>query len=101
MNEAPTDMNGCLGTLDQRAPGGAAIAACFPALNRSELSLFAADQVREANDPRRFGMHWNTRTGRFEFALDRAGAILHDVGWDHLEGGAQVMPHGRAPTGPN
>ena len=87
MNEAPTDMNGCLGTLDQRAPGSAALAASFPALNRSELSLFAADQVREANDPRRFGTHWNTRTGRFELVLDRAGAILHDVGWDHLEGG--------------
>jgi uncharacterized protein (DUF608 family) len=63
INEAPTDMNGCLGTLDQRAPGSAAIAAFFPALNRSELSLFAADQIQEENDPRRFGTHWNTRTG--------------------------------------
>ena len=30
MNEAPTDMNGCLGTLDQRAPGGSGDCCLFP-----------------------------------------------------------------------
>ena len=100
MNEAPTDMNGCLGTLDQRPPG-CGDCRLFPGAQPVRAQLVCGGSGAEANDPRRFGMHWNTRTGRFEFALDRAGAILHDVGWDHLEGGAQVMPHGRAPTGPN
>ena len=87
MNEAPTDMNGCFGTLDQRAPGHAAVAASFAGLNKSELNLFARDQIRSEDDPRRFAMHWNTLNGGHDFPLDRAGAILHDVGWDHLEGG--------------
>ena len=50
------------------------------------MALFAADQIR-ADDERRYGFHWNTRTGRFALKLDREGAILHDIGWDHLEGG--------------
>lgn len=87
VNEAPTDMNGCFGTLDQRSVGCGAVALSFPALNRSELSLFAADQVRAHDDPRRFGVHWNSDGGHFDRPLDRAGAILHDVGYDHLEGG--------------
>ncbi len=87
VNEAPTDMNGCFGTLDQRSVGCGAVALSFPALNRSELALFAADQVRVHGDPRRFGVHWNSDGGHFDRPLDRAGAILHDVGYDHLEGG--------------
>lgn len=95
VNEAPTDMNGCFGTLDQRSVGCGAVALSFPALNRSELTLFAADQVREQDDPRRFGTHWNSDGGHFDRPLDRAGAILHDVGYDHLEGGrtgSQLWP---------
>ena len=87
VNEAPTDMNGCFGTLDQRSVGCGAVALSFPALNRAELALFASDQVREGDDPRRFGVHWNSDGGHFDRSLDRAGAILHDVGYDHLEGG--------------
>jgi uncharacterized protein (DUF608 family) len=87
VNEAPTDMNGCFGTLDQRSVGNAAVACAFPDLNRAELSLFAADQIRAEGDPRRHGIHWNARGGNFDLPLDRAGAILHDIGWDHLEGG--------------
>jgi len=87
VNEAPTDMKGCMGTLDQRSVGNAAVACAFPDLDRAELELFAADQVRTDGDPRRWGTHWNARTGQFDLSLDRAGAILHDVGWDHLEGG--------------
>lgn len=87
VNEAPTDMNGCLGTIDQRSVGNGAVALSFPRLNKAELALFAADQVREEGDPRRFGRHWNARTGHFDLPLDRAGAILHDYGYEHLEGG--------------
>ena len=87
VNEAPTDMNGCFGTIDQRSVGNAAVACAFPDLNRSELSFFARDQIRVEDDPRRYGTHWNARGGNFDLPLDRAGAILHDIGWDHLEGG--------------
>ncbi|MDR3470410.1 MAG: GH116 family glycosyl-hydrolase [Devosia sp.] len=87
VNEAPTDMNGCFGTIDQRSVGCGAVALSFAGLNRAELSLFAADQIREDGDPRRFGPHWNADGGHFDLPLDRAGAILHDIGWDHLEGG--------------
>jgi uncharacterized protein (DUF608 family) len=87
VNEAPTDMKGCMGTIDQRAVANAVVACAYPDLDRSELEMFAADQIRAEGDSRRFGFHWNTRTGRFDNLLDRAGAILHDIGWDHLEGG--------------
>ncbi len=87
VNEAPTDMKGCLGTIDQRAVANAAVACAFPELDRAELELFAADQIRAEDDDRRYGFHWNTTTGRFDLLLDREGAILHDIGWDHLEGG--------------
>ena len=86
INESPTDMNGCFGTIDQRSVGCGAVALSFPALDRAELDLFAADQIG-AHDPRRQGTHWNAKGGRFDLPLDREGAILHDVGWDHLEGG--------------
>lgn len=87
VNESPTDMNGCFGTIDQRSVGCGAVALSFPGLDRAELSLFAADQIREDDDPRRFGPHWNADGGHFDLMLDRSGAILHDIGWDHLEGG--------------
>lgn len=86
INEAPTDMKGCMGTIDQRAVANAVAAMAFPGLDRSELELFAADQIME-EDPRRYGIHWNFISGRQDLRLDRVGAILHDVGWDHLEGG--------------
>jgi len=87
VNEAPTDMKGCMGTIDQRAVSNAVAASAFPDLDRSELDLFAADQVGSGDDPRRFAFHWNTTTGQLDYKLDREGAILHDLGWDHLEGG--------------
>jgi uncharacterized protein (DUF608 family) len=95
VNEAPTDMNGCFGTIDQRSVGCGAVALSFPGLNRAELALFAADQIRESDDARRFGLHWNCHGGHFDLRLDRAGAILHDIGYDHLEGGrtgASIWP---------
>jgi non-lysosomal glucosylceramidase len=87
VNESPTEMRGCLGTMDQRGAGNAVVACMFPNLNKAELNLFASDQIRETNDSRRFGTHWNTITGSFDLQLDRMGAILHDYGWDHLQGG--------------
>ena len=87
VNEAPTDMHGCMGTIDQRSVANAAISQSFPDLDRSELDLFTKDQIRADDDPRRYGKHWNLHTGRCDLPIDRAGSILHDVGWDHLEGG--------------
>lgn len=87
MNESPTDMNGCMGTLDQRGAGCGAVASLLPGLDRSELQMFARDQIRAEGDERRFGPHHDTRSGGWGVTLDRAGAILHDVGWDHLEAG--------------
>ena len=87
VNEAPTDMFGCMGTLDQRGMGNGAVACIFPQLNKAELALFARDQIGDEHDPRHFGRHFNLKTGRFDLIINREGAILHDVGWDHLEGG--------------
>ena len=87
MNESPTDMNGCMGTIDQRGVGHAAAVMLFPKLNQVELSMFARDQIGDENDPRHFAFHHNLKTGRFNLMLNREGAILHDLGWDHLEAG--------------
>ncbi|MFM8322990.1 MAG: GH116 family glycosyl-hydrolase [Chloroflexota bacterium] len=87
MNEAPTDMNGCMGTLDQRGVGHAATVLLFPELNKAELGMFARDQVGDESDPRNRSIHYDMHTGRFNFPLNMEGAILHDVGWDHLEAG--------------
>jgi non-lysosomal glucosylceramidase len=87
INEAPTDMAGCAGTIDQRAAAQAIYAMCFPDLNKAELTLWAEQQIG-ADHPDRHGKHWNLKTGRFDLALDRKGAIRHDVGWDDLEGGS-------------
>ncbi len=86
INEAPTDMGGCAGTIDQRAAAQAIYAMCFPDLNKAELELWAKQQIT-ADHTNRHGKHWNLRTGEFDLDLDRRGAIRHDVGWDDLEGG--------------
>ncbi len=87
VNESPTDMNGCMGTLDQRGVGHAASVTLFPELNKAELALFARNQIGGEDDPRHFSRHYDMRTGRFDYPLNMEGAILHDVGWDHLEAG--------------
>ena len=77
------EMRGCLGTIDQRAASNSIYTMCFPRLSRSELSLFAKQQVGKGV----LCDHWNFRTGRKDLRLDCEGAIRHEVGWDHLEGG--------------
>lgn len=87
VNEAPTDMSGCAGTIDQRAAAQSIYAMCFPELNKAELTLWAEQQLT-ADHLERHGKHWNLKTGAFDLDLDRRGAIRHDVGWDDLEGGS-------------
>ena len=84
--EAHPSMSGCLGTIDQRAASNSIYTMCFPELCKSELSLFANQQITEDN-PYRFGKHWNFKTGKKDLDFDNKGAIRHEVGWDHLEGG--------------
>ncbi len=91
LNESPTYMRGCLGTLDQRMASGGVFAMCFPGLAAAELGEWAAQQISE-DDPLRYGPHWDCRTGRPDAVLDRAGAVRHDLGWDHLEGGDYGTP---------
>ena len=62
INEGPTEMSGCYGTIDQRLAAHPATQFFFPALNRMELALFARTQT--AN-----------------------GEINHDLGSGHLERG--------------
>lgn len=83
INESPTDMAGCMGTIDQRSATVNFYATFFPGLNASELRLFKKHQVSD-DSPIRFGTHW--ANGGFNHRLDRIGAIPHDVGWDDLEG---------------
>ena len=85
-SEAPCVMNGCMGTMDQRAASHALYAMGFPDLSRGELTLFSEQQISERH-PERHATHWDMRTGKFDRPLDRFGAILHDVGWDDLDGG--------------
>lgn len=91
MNESPTFMRGCMGTLDQRLASGSILTMCFPALAKEELRLWARQQITES-DPHRYGRHWDCQEGRFGRELDRLGAIRHDLGWDHLEGGELGTP---------
>lgn len=91
MNESPTIMRGCAGTLDQRMASGGIFAMCFPGLAEAELREWAAQQIGD-HDEGRFGSHWDCRTGRPDLVLDRAGAVRHDLGWDHLEGGELGTP---------
>jgi non-lysosomal glucosylceramidase len=95
--EAPSVMNGCMGTMDQRAASHAIYSMAFPALSQAELTLFSEQQIGEEH-PARHATHWNTLTSTFDLPLDRHGAILHDVGWDDLDGGAHghkgwLSPH--------
>lgn len=91
LNESPTYMRGCAGTLDQRMASGGIMAMCFPGLATAELREWAKQQIGD-EDPFRFGLHWDCATGRFDKEIDRAGAIRHDIGWDHLEGGDLGTP---------
>ncbi len=63
VNEGPTEMAGCYGTLDQRLAAHAATLLFFPELNRRELAQFAACQAP-------------------------SGGVNHDLGGGHLERGA-------------
>jgi hypothetical protein len=60
VNEGPTEMAGCYGTIDQRLGAHAATQLLFPDLNAKELSEFAAIQGPQ-------------------------GGIQHDLGGGHLE----------------
>ena len=62
VNEGPTEMAGCYGTIDQRLAAHTATQILFPELNAAELRLFGAIQ----------GEH---------------GGIQHDLGGGHLERG--------------
>jgi uncharacterized protein (DUF608 family) len=64
INEGPSEMAGCYGTIDQRLGAHPATQLLFPTLNRTELELFGA--VQAAN-----------------------GGINHDLGGGHLEAEAQ------------
>lgn len=92
VNESPTDMHGCAGTIDQRSAASAVYDMCLPALSRAELMLFASQQIDEKS-PLRYDVHWDHRTGTFSKRIDRLGAIRHDVGWDHIEGGHPGAKH--------
>lgn len=84
--ESPVIMNGCIGTLDQRAASHAIYTLAFPRLAGAELDLFSRAQIT-TDHPRRMASHWNLRSGHFDLPLDRAGAIPHDIGRDDFEGG--------------
>lgn len=87
VNEAPTDMRGCMGTIDQRSNANAIVEMSFLRLGRTELRLFAEQQITPSH-PARFGSHWSAKTGDFDLVLDRLVAIRHEIGWDNLvEGG--------------
>jgi uncharacterized protein (DUF608 family) len=63
INEGPTEMAGCYGTMDQRLAAHPGTWLTMPALNARELSQFAAIQSAQ-------------------------GCIQHDLGYGHLERGA-------------
>jgi hypothetical protein len=62
INEGPTEMAGCYGTIDQRLAAHPATQLLFPELNATELTLFAENQAAD-------------------------GGINHDLGGGHLERG--------------
>ncbi len=62
VNEGPTEMAGCYGTIDQRLAAHPATQLLFPHLNGTELTLFAENQAAD-------------------------GGINHDLGGGHLERG--------------
>jgi hypothetical protein len=65
INEGPTEMSGCYGTIDQRLGAHPATQLLFPALNAQELREFAA-------------------------ILTDEGGVNHDLGGGHLENGPMV-----------
>lgn len=85
-SEAPGSMSGCMGTMDQRAASHAVYAMGFPFLSQSELTLFSEQQIGE-DHPECYATHWDMTKGTFDLEIDTYGAILHDVGWDDLDGG--------------
>ncbi len=60
INEGPTEMSGCYGTLDQRIGAHPATQLLFPELNARELRMFGERQAEN-------------------------GGVLHDFGCGHLE----------------
>lgn len=60
VNEAPTGMMGCLGTLDQKLCTGALYTNLFPSLDRTELLLFAR-------------------------CIGPDGSVSHDLGWGEFD----------------
>jgi len=67
INEGPTEMTGCYGTMDQRLGAHPATFLLFPELNRAEMTQFT--RVQNAD-----------------------GAINHDLGTGHLESGPKLTP---------
>lgn len=67
INEGPTEMAGCYGTIDQRLAAHPATQLLFPMLNATELELFA--RIQGDN-----------------------GGIVHDLGHGHLERGPGDQP---------
>lgn len=67
INEGPTHMFGCMGTLDQKLYANHYYSLFFPELDRSELLMFARAQGDD-------------------------GGIQHDLGYGHLE--QRKRPHG-------
>jgi uncharacterized protein (DUF608 family) len=71
VNESPTGMCGCLGTLDQRTCSGAYWTVCYPELDAKELHLFTLRQG-EAGNP-------SHDLGSGEFNPERAGSSWPDL----------------------
>ncbi|MFW5803329.1 MAG: GH116 family glycosyl hydrolase, partial [Verrucomicrobiota bacterium] len=67
INEGPTEMSGCYGTIDQRLGAHPATQLLFPELNAAELTLFAKVQAED-------------------------GAINHDLGHGHLDKSSAPIP---------
>ncbi len=67
INEGPTEMAGCYGTIDQRLGAHPATQFLFPELNARELRQFAAYQSPN-------------------------GGVNHDLGYGHLESGPRDQP---------
>ncbi|MFH1008840.1 MAG: GH116 family glycosyl-hydrolase [Candidatus Latescibacterota bacterium] len=71
VNESPTGMCGCLGTLDQRTCSGAYWTACFPDLDARELFLFTLRQGEGGNPSHDLGSG--------TFSPERAGSSWPDL----------------------
>lgn len=92
INEAPTNMRGCMGTIDQRAASNSIYTFAFPNLAKSELQMFNETQIMK-DSKERYSKHFNMRTGKIDLMLDRFGAIKHDIGRDDFEGGMGPSNH--------